>query len=93
MTSLVLCATYNITSNTYFKIPDKLDLEDREIVEAYWIKYNTLYIKYVGKDEIEEIESCYGNEGEHDFKYPDTEDIIEEKDAPYYESEEEEEDK
>lgn len=92
MTSLVLCATYNISKTFYFKIPDKLDLEDTEIVEAYWIKYNTLYIKYVGKDEFEEIEPCY-EDGDPDFKYPDTEDIIEEKDAPYYESEEEEEDK
>lgn len=30
-----------------FKIPDGLDLEDKSVVEAWWVKYGTLHILYV----------------------------------------------
>ena len=41
-----------------FEIPDGLDLEDESVVEEWWVKWNTLHIKYVGKKEVEEIEPC-----------------------------------
>ena len=51
-----------------FEIPDGLDLEDESVVEEWWVKWNTLHIKYVGKKEVEEIEPC--QETELDYKRP-----------------------
>ena len=54
-------------SETIFKIPDGLDLNDETIVECWGIKWNVLYIKYVGKDKDEEIEGIIE---ETDYKRP-----------------------
>ena len=45
--------------STIFKIPDGLDLDDKDIVERWLVKNDTLYIKYVGKEEEERIEPEY----------------------------------
>jgi hypothetical protein len=36
-----------------FKIPDGLDLEDKSVVESWWVKYGTLYICYTNGKEKE----------------------------------------
>ena len=33
-----------------YKIPDNLDLEDKGIVKAYWVRYGTLYIEYTSEE-------------------------------------------
>ena len=38
-----------------WEIPDDLDLEDKTVVEEWYVRYGTLYIKYVGRDEPKEI--------------------------------------
>ena len=57
--------------SSVFKIPDGLDLEDNDIVEKWYVKYDTLYIKYVGKEEEEEIEPEHAASESTDYKYPD----------------------
>jgi hypothetical protein len=60
----VLVAEY--TTSHYFKVPKGIDLDDKNVVECWNVKYGTLYIKYKGKEEVEEIE---GIMSEPDFKY------------------------
>jgi hypothetical protein len=50
-----------------FKFPDGLDLEDKSIVDKWWVNYNTLYIKYVD-GEVQDFDSLY--DLEEDFKHP-----------------------
>ena len=38
-----------------WEIPDNLDLEDKTVVEEWYVRYGILYIKYVGQDEPEKI--------------------------------------
>lgn len=52
----------------YFKIPDGVDLQDKSVVESWGTKYGTLYIKYVGKAEEEEIEWENDPSEETDYK-------------------------
>ena len=52
----------------YFKIPDGVDLEDKSVVESWGTKYGTLYIKYVGKAEEEEIEWLFDPSECEDYK-------------------------
>ena len=66
---------YINTCVDYYKIPDDLDLLDETVVEEYWVKYRTLYIKYVGKEKVEEYKATYQDEGT-DFKRPDEVDIV-----------------
>ena len=66
-----------------FGIPDGLDLEDDEVVEEWEVKYNTLLIKYIGKDEVEVIEP---SSNDCDLKRP-NECVIEDADAIGYEYE------
>ena len=40
-----------------FEIPDGLDLEDKTIVEKWYVHLHALYIKYVGKEEPDKIEA------------------------------------
>ena len=73
-----------------FKIPDGLDLEDKNVVEYWGYKWGTLYIKYVGKKEEEEIEAY--QEFEVDYKDEQEIEIIDADDAgcvDYSEDEEE----
>jgi len=52
----------------WFKIPDGLDLEDESVVENWYVRYGDLFIKYVGIEQEEEIESCM--ESESDYQRP-----------------------
>ena len=71
-----------------FKIPDGLDLEDKEVVEDWWVKYGTLHIRYVGKEDVEEIDPHYDDK-DYDYKWPKTVSIEDAYDE--YEEEDEEE--
>ena len=72
--------------STIFKIPDGLDLDDKDIVERWLVKNDTLYIKYVGKEKEERIEP------EHqDCIYDPDECLIEDADDHGIEYEEDEE--
>ena len=54
-----------------FEIPDGLDLEDKSIVEWWGVKWNTLHIKYVGKEEVEDIQPSWDGGEDHEiWKYP-----------------------
>ena len=70
-----------------FKIPNDLDLEDKEVVEDWWVEYGNLHIKYVGKEEVEEINPF----GSLHQKWPKSVNI-EDADDEYQEEDEEEED-
>ena len=54
-----------------FEIPDGLDLEDKSIVEWWGVKWNTLHIKYVGKEEVEDIQPSWDGGEDHEiWKHP-----------------------
>ena len=55
MTDKKVLIAYYEPRREIFKIPEGLNLEDETIVEEYWVKYSTLYIKFVDGT-IEEIE-------------------------------------
>ena len=63
----------NYLTESQFKIPDGLDLEDKSIVENWWVKHDTLYIVYADKDEIHEIEPKFSHYDYYEnmgFKFP-----------------------
>jgi hypothetical protein len=60
------------THNIVFPLPLALDIKDKTIVEKWWVKRGTLYIKFVECDNIEEI---YGLTYDNDNKWPDSETI------------------
>ena len=72
-----------------FKIPDGLDLEDKNVVEYWGHKWGKMYIKYVGKEEVEEI-TAY-EETEVDYKYEQEIEIIDAEVGVVYSEDEEEE--
>ena len=74
-----------------FKIPDGLDLEYKEVVEHWCVKYGTLHIKYVGKEDVEEIDPFY-DPCEYDYKYPMSENIEDAYDEYQEEDEDDKED-
>lgn len=57
----LLVATYSTQS--VFKLPKGIDLDNKLIVEWYVIEWDTLNIKYVDKEEIESIKCCFTLEG------------------------------
>jgi len=71
-----------------FKIPDGLDLEDKTVVEFWFVKWGTLHIHYINGEE-KEIEWEY--EPEMDFKDPESSEIedADEHDIEYEEDKEE----
>ena len=76
---------------SYFKIPDGLDLEDSTIVEYWLVKWNVLSIKYVGKEQLDEIQAY--DEWGLDLKNPYDEEIKSAGDAdidPYEDEDKEE---
>jgi hypothetical protein len=92
------------TPKSVFKIPNNLDLEDKNIVKEWWVKYNTLYIKYIdeenyikytgekpNKDNTQEIEN--NDDSYTDYQWPEEQQIADADDygVEYEEDEEEEE--
>jgi hypothetical protein len=67
MSEKLVVATY--TKYMFFKIPKDIDLDNKEQVESWHVKYNTLYINLV-KSETIEVKVSY--EDEDNYKYPDT---------------------
>lgn len=73
-----------------FKIPDGLDLEDRKVVDQWWVRWNTLYIEYVDKEkEVEQIQPV--DDYEDDRKRPVNAEIVDADDMGIEYSEDEEE--
>ena len=71
----------------YFKLPDGIETLEDEKVEKYCVKYIDLHLKLKGNDELFIIEPTYtGDEGYFEEKH----EYYDEKDTPFYESEEEE---
>jgi seryl-tRNA synthetase len=70
-------------------IPDGIDLEDKSVVESWGVKWGSLRIKYVGKEEVEVIDAWVDAEDSHDFKWGNTE-IIDADDVDLEYSEDEE---
>ena len=63
--SKVLVVDY--CAEAIFKIPKHIDLEDKTQVEGYWVKWQVLYIRLVGVQELMEIQPC--READIDTKY------------------------
>ena len=49
---LVVTVKYEAPTKV-FSIPDGLDLEDKDVVEDWWVKWSTLYIVYTNGDREE----------------------------------------
>lgn len=87
----IVATDYDV-GTAVFKIPDGLDLEDKSVVEDWWVKWCRLHIQYVGKEEVEEIDWEY--EPEVDWKRGHDEIIdADEWGVEYSDDEEEEEEK
>jgi len=84
----VVCTDYG-SSCAIFAIPDGLDLEDKSVVQSWGTKYGTLYIKYVGKAEEEEIE--WNSMPDEDYKYGNDQ-IVDAEDFGVFYSDDEEDD-
>ena len=65
---VVVAAYYSPES--VFKLPHGLDLEDTDVVEWWTVKYNCLHIKYVGIDQIEDVEPVWDAMESCDLKHP-----------------------
>jgi hypothetical protein len=78
-----LCVQYS--TEDYFNIPDGIDLNNKEQVLDYKVRYGTLYIRFADDpDHYKEIDRCYRSE--IDYKYPNYMEILDKQDTPYYES-------
>jgi hypothetical protein len=71
----------------YFPIPKGVDLEDKSVVEEWWVKRDNLYIKYVD-GRFEEIENIVDNSD--DMKYPEETKIAPAEEYGFSDDEEEE---
>ena len=69
----VVRATY-YPPDSVFRIPDGIDLEDKTVVENWWVRYDQLHIEYVDGREGDVIESEW--QMEIDTKHPDELEII-----------------
>ena len=72
----------------YFKLPDGIETLEDEKVEKYFIKYGDLFLKLKDNDEWFRIEPTYSDDDGY-FNHKDKE-YCEEKDTPFYESDNEE---
>lgn len=62
------CVIASYVVEECFKVPSNIDLENKEQVESYFVKYNILHIKLKNGKEIK-VDNC-GWIHEHDFKHP-----------------------
>ena len=68
MKSQVIQAEYTLYST--FVVPEWIDLDDRDQVEKWWIKWDTMYIEMVDGREIE-VKPYIAAEDCADYKRPD----------------------
>jgi len=61
-----------------YKVPKGIDLNDKSVVENWFVRRHTLYIKYVGKDKEEKLEPVFDTE--QDFKFPNKEEVMKRED-------------
>jgi len=78
MSQQVVVAEY-YAPEVVFKVPKGIDLNDKSVVENWFVRRHTLYIKYVGKDKEEEHEPVF--ETEEDFKFPNKEEVMNREDC------------
>ena len=78
MSKKVVVAQYH-APEAIFKIPKGIDLKDKTKVENWYVFYNTLYIKFVDKDKVQEIEASF--DLEIDYKRPEKATIMDRKDC------------
>ncbi len=78
MSQQVVVAEY-YAPEVVFKVPKGIDLNDKSVVENWFVRRHTLYIKYVGKDKEEEHEPVF--ETEEDFKFPNKEEVMKREDC------------
>lgn len=48
--------------SAFFKLPAGINLDDKKVVEVSWVRYDTMYVKYVGKEDVVEYKSCADDE-------------------------------
>ena len=68
------------THNIVFPLPLGLDIDDKTIVEKWWVKQETLYIKFMAGTKYsllsgEDIEEIDGISYDQDNKWPDSETV------------------
>ena len=82
-------ATYNL--KVVFPLPLGLDIEDKSIVELWWVKHKTLYIKFAEgtkySSTVDNIEEISGITYKHDYQSPTSETIEYFEDAGFSENE------
>ena len=61
----IVVATYQLP--LFFNVPEGVDLEDKTVVEKWWVKWGILFIRYVGASREVEIKGD-GIE-KYDFKW------------------------
>ncbi len=84
----VVIATYAAPRSTYV-VPKGFDLENKEQVKDYWVKYGTLYIKLTN-EKVLKVEALHGIE-DPDYKYPEETHIEDSDDLGWFDAEEYEE--
>jgi hypothetical protein len=72
----------------YYKLPDGIETLEDEKVEKYVLKYGDLFLKLKDNDEWFTIQPTYSDD--EGFFTDKNKEYLEEKDTPFYESEEEE---
>jgi flagellar biosynthesis GTPase FlhF len=53
------------TTETIYKIPNNLDLEDKNIVEKWWVQWNMLHIKYTNEENYIKYTGCNPEDYQH----------------------------
>ena len=71
----VVWATYH-APESLFEIPDGLDLEDKTVVEDWWVKCDQLHIKYVTGDKISLPPYSSAMQDCEDYTYPNECEIV-----------------
>jgi hypothetical protein len=87
----VVRATFDVPESV-FKIPDGLDLEDKTIVEYWYVRYNALILKYVNGEKISIDPTWINAEVDMDLKETETCEIVKAEEVGYEYSEDEDDD-
>jgi hypothetical protein len=93
-------------NNQYTKFQTTFDLENKNIVEEWWVKYNILHISYIDEENYIKYTGVKPKDGDttqyikadnefaEDYKFPEDEEIMDAEDySVNYSEDEEDEDK
>jgi hypothetical protein len=89
MSQQVVFAEY-YAPEAIFKIPKGIDLKDKTKVEDWYVLHNTLCIKFVDKDKVQEIEASF--ETEEDYERPAKVSIVDRRECVCLSSDDDDED-